>query len=108
MLELKPYHLCFETLANELRIKIIELLSIRAMNVNEISERLGAERSRVSNSLHVLKGCNVVESKKLGKNMLYSLKDKSYLKALQSGNSVFSIIDEHINTYCDSCYKLKT
>src|SRR3989338_2905788 len=101
------YHLCFETLANELRIKIIEQLSGRSMSVNELAEQLGAERSRVSHSLYMLKGCKVVNVKKQGKKMLYSLSDRNYLSATKPGNSLFAIINEHVENCCTTCYKLK-
>lgn len=107
MLEEKPYHLCFETLANELRIKIIELLGSRSMGVNELADSLGAERSRVSHSLNILKGCSIVDIKKVGKRMIYSLKDKTYLNAVKNGNSVLGIIDNHVDTFCDTCFKIK-
>ena len=107
MLEQKPYHLCFETLANELRMKILEMLSHGPKSVNELAENLNAERSRVSHSLFILKGCKIVDANKKGKKMVYSLKDKTYLNTLHSGDSILGIIDSHIDNYCDSCYKLK-
>lgn len=107
MLEQKPYHLCFETLANELRIKIIELLGTKAMSVNEIAGILGSERSRISHSLSILQGCSVVDAKKVGKKRVYSLKDKNYLNAIKPSTSLLGIIDNHVDTFCDTCFKLK-
>ncbi|SRR3989338_3631290 len=102
----KPYHLCFETLSNELRIHIIEQLEKKAMSVNEIADTLNSERSRISHSLGILRGCNIVDVKKHGKKMIYSLKDKTYLNAAKSGNSIFAIINEHIDNYCTCCHKM--
>ncbi len=45
-----PYDRCFRTLANPLRIRIIELLKKRPMAVSELSKQLKAERSKVSHA----------------------------------------------------------
>ena len=107
MIKIKPYHLCFETLANELRIKIIELLGNGLMSVNEIAEKLGVERSRVSHSLYILKGCGIVSAEKQGKRMVYSLRDRTYLDAVIPSNSIFNIIDNHVDRFCNTCFKQK-
>ncbi len=100
----KLYHLCFETLSNELRIKIIELLGKTPMSVNELADKLNAERSRVSHSLSIMRGCNIVDVKKTGKNMVYSLKDKTFISAAKA-NSIFEIVDNHVDNYCTTCHK---
>lgn len=105
----KPYHLCFETLANELRIKIIDNLRERPMSVEELSKRVHAERSRVSHSLKMLRDCSYVDTEKKGKERIYSLKTGSFeaINDASRGN-LFNVLDEHVECYCNNeCKKLK-
>mgnify|MGYP001616555409 CR=1 FL=1 len=106
----KPYHLCFETLANELRLKIIDNLKERPLSVEELSKRVGAERSTVSHSLQMLRECSYVEVEKSGKQRVYSLKNGSFeaMQEAQSGKSIFHVIDGHIECFCNNdCKKIK-
>ena len=106
----KPYHLCFETLANELRLKIIENLKEKPLSVEELSARVSAERSTVSHSLQMLRECSYVDVEKAGKQRVYSLK-RGVFEALQEnagGKSVFSVLDSHIECFCNNdCKKIK-
>ena len=65
--EAVPYHLCFETLANELRIEILRLLIEKPCSVQELSQKLDAEQSRVSHALKMLRTCSFVVVEKRGK-----------------------------------------
>lgn len=103
----KPYHLCFETLSNQLRLQILEHLKQRPMNVTELAAALHAERSRISHSLQMLRVCSYVDAKKHGKEMVYTVRDGTPLAAEQSGKSVFAIIDNHIDSHCKGCNKLR-
>lgn len=103
----KPYHLCFETLSNQLRLQILEMLSKRPMNVTELAALLHAERSRVSHSLQMLRICSYVDAKKQGKEVVYTLRDGTPLGAQRPGNSVFAIVDNHIDEHCKGCNKLR-
>ena len=107
----KPYHLCFETLANDLRIKIIESLSKQALSVQEIAERVGAERSTVSHSLKVLRECSYVNAQKQGKEMVYSLAPKVLEGIENEGvhrSGMFKFMDSHIEHFChNECKKIR-
>ncbi len=103
----RPYHLCFETLSNQLRLQILEVLRHGPMNVTELAMKLHAERSRVSHSLAMLKLCSYVDTKKQGKEMIYSIKDNTPLTAHQPGTSIFAIVDNHIDSHCKGCNKLR-
>ncbi len=106
----RPYHLCFETLANELRLKIIENLKEKPLSVEDLSKRVGAERSTVSHSLQMLRECSYVDVKKAGKQRVYSLKS-GVLEAMQENagrKSVFHVLDDHIECFCNNeCKKIK-
>ena len=105
----KPYALCFDTLSNDLRLKVITSLQQKEKSVQELSEQLGVEQSRLSHSLRVLRECNYVNVHSKGKERIYSLK-QGVLTSLTSGKkSVFQLLDEHIEHYChNECNKLKS
>ncbi|MCD6247805.1 MAG: winged helix-turn-helix transcriptional regulator [Candidatus Diapherotrites archaeon] len=94
-----PYDRCFRTLANPLRIRIIELLKKRPMAVGELSKQLNAERSKVSHALKKLKECNFVESERRGKYNIYSL-TKSVLNDVKVKGNIFDVIKTHVEKYC--------
>lgn len=99
-------HLCFETVANEVRMHILHLLKNKPMNVNELTEQLGIERTRVSHSLQMLRDCKFVKVEKKGKERIYELNPQSPLfSETQSG--VFPAIQTHKEKVCLNCYKHK-
>jgi DNA-binding transcriptional ArsR family regulator len=104
----KPYSLCFETLSNELRVKVLQELKKGAKTVQELSKKLNAEQSRLSHSLQILRECNFVESKTKGKNRLYFLKT-GIVKEIKKEKDIFSVIDSHIKESCNNeCKKRKS
>ncbi len=104
----KPYHLCFETLASDLRVKIIDNLSKKSMSVSELSQAVNAERSNVSHSLKMLKDCSYVKAEKNGKEMIYSI-IPGVMDGFSSHNEgLFKPIDKHMECFCNNdCKKLK-
>ncbi len=106
----RPYHLCFETLANDMRVKIIDNLAKGPLSVQELANHVGAERSNVSHSLKMLKECSYVQSRKEGKENVYFLLP-SVIDDLNTGNSnpgLFRFMDSHIQNYCcNDCKKIK-
>jgi DNA-binding transcriptional ArsR family regulator len=62
-------------MAHPMRIAIIELLTEnKKLTVTEIYERLSIEQASASHHLNILKGKGLLESKRDGKMILYSLK----------------------------------
>ncbi len=107
VISVKPYSLCFETLSNELRIKVLKELKSGPKTVQELSDKLSVEQSRLSHSLQILKTCNYVESSIKGKKREYSLKAE-ILKNISKGEDIFSVIDNHVEKFCgSSCGKIK-
>ncbi len=101
------YNLCFETLSNELRIKVLKELKKKPKTVLELSDKFKVEQSRLSHSLKVLKSCNFVKSETKGKTRVYSLK-AGILKSIEKGEDIFSVIDEHVTNFCgNNCGKIK-
>ncbi len=110
ILESKPYNLCFDTLANELRISILKSLSNGSKSVEEIVKETQAEQSRVSHSLKILKVCNYVEVKKKGKQHIYSLKKGLTASTQVNTNSKkplhLAFLDYHVENFChNECKK---
>ena len=92
-----PYHRCFETLANELRLDIVKALSKKEMCVTDLAEKLGVERSRVSHSLSLLKRCTIAHSKQEGKKQIYYL-DSRLVKMLKNDTLLVAL-----SNYMDNC-----
>ncbi len=62
-------------MAHPMRIAIIDLLSAnKKLTVTEIYERLNIEQASASHHLNILKNKGLLESKRDGKMILYSLK----------------------------------
>ena len=66
----------FRALADQNRIKIVELLSSKPLCVCEIEEDLGLAQNLVSHHLSVLREAKIVENCRCGKNNYYSLNKK--------------------------------
>ncbi|MBI2649703.1 winged helix-turn-helix transcriptional regulator [Candidatus Woesearchaeota archaeon] len=89
----KPYELFFKTLANEQRLKIINLLRKCPKNVTQICKELNFNQTTVSHNLKKLKTCGFVFNKKNGKERIYSI-NKTTIKPLME------LIDKHTDKFC--------
>lgn len=69
----------FKALADQNRIKIIELLSDKPLCVCEIERALNLPQNLVSHHLSTLKDVHIVENYRCGKNQFYSLNKKTLL-----------------------------
>jgi len=66
----------FKALAHPTRIQIVKLLRNGELCVCEILPNLDSEQSNTSQHLTVLKNQGIVESKKDGSKVIYSIKNK--------------------------------
>lgn len=66
----------YSAFGNEVRIKLLLCLSRKAKNVTELINTCGLAQSAVSQHLAKLKSAKLVTTKKSGKEILYSLKNK--------------------------------
>ena len=62
-----------KALSDETRIEILELLGNQEMNVNEIASHHTISRPTISHHLQILKRAGIVESRKDGKEIYYSV-----------------------------------
>ena len=104
-------HLCFETVANQLRIQILTALKNKPMNVNDLVKQLDVERTRVSHSLQMLRDCKFVHVKQQGKERIYEINvDSPFFvakNAKQDALGIFAFIQDHKENVCMNCHKLK-
>jgi len=86
----------FHGLSNPTRLKIVEALLDREMNVSQLVETIGASQSQVSNQLACLKWCGYVSSRQEGKYILYRISDERVRSILQLAKEIVADNAEHI------------
>jgi ArsR family transcriptional regulator len=72
----------FQALAHPTRVAILEILREGEMSAGAIQERLGVEQANVSQHLAILRNRQIVNSRKEGNQVFYSLRHKVLLKVL--------------------------
>lgn len=86
----------FKALGDRTRLEILEMLrEFGEMSVTDIQIKLGREQNLISHHLSCLKNCGIVKSKKNGKSVIYSIRDKRISKLL-------AITDEHVKSLLES------
>ncbi len=104
-MEAHDVSLCFETLANELRVQILTILEAGPMNVSDLTQKLGVERTRVSHSLEMLRNCKLVMMSKQGKEHIYTINNNSPFFSKEQKGGLFALMHEHKGKSCGNCYK---
>lgn len=66
----------FKLLSDPTRLEIVNLLKDNTLNVNTISERINKEQSATSHQLKLLYDGNLLQKKRQGRSIYYSLADK--------------------------------
>ena len=87
------YKIFFGTLASEPRLRILNLLRKKKMNVSEIADNTGMNQTFVSHNLARLKKCGFLDIENDGKFRYYKLNDKTIRPLL-------NLIDEHMSKNC--------
>jgi DNA-binding transcriptional ArsR family regulator len=73
-----------KTIAHPVRLSIIGLLEDNSeLNVTDLQEKLSIEQAALSHHLIILKNKKVLQCRREGKNMLYSLREKKITKILE-------------------------
>lgn len=72
----------FQALAHPTRIAIIELLEGGELSAGELIAKLGMEQANVSQHLSVLRAKQLVEHRKVGNQVFYSVRDPIIIKVL--------------------------
>jgi DNA-binding transcriptional ArsR family regulator len=86
----------FKALGDRTRLEIIEMLrEFGEMSVSDIQAKLEKEQNLISHHLSCLKNCGIVSSRKNGKSVIYSIRNKRILKLI-------TISDEHVRSLLES------
>ncbi|MGN6594045.1 MAG: ArsR/SmtB family transcription factor [Terriglobales bacterium] len=80
----------FKALAHPLRIRILDVLRDGECTVNEMGRKLGVEQSTLSQQLAVLRGRNFLQTRKLGANVFYSIRDPEVFRLLDCARTIFN------------------
>lgn len=64
----------WKALADPTRRKILKLLKKDSLNAGEITAEFNMTKPSISNHLSILKQADLVDSEKIGQNVIYSLK----------------------------------
>lgn len=64
----------WKALADPTRRKILELLKKQNLNAGDIASKFNMSKPSISNHLNILKQAELVDSEKIGQNVIYSLK----------------------------------
>ncbi len=75
----------FKVLGDPTRLKIIYLLSLSPLCVNDIVDLIGMSQSSISHQLSLLKKKKLIKSQKDGRRNIYSLDDDHVLSLFHEG-----------------------
>lgn len=80
----------FKTLGHPARIRILEILRDGEASVSELIPQVGLEPSHLSQQLGVLRRAGVVDSRKEGSTVLYSVADPRIFDLLETARGILS------------------
>jgi len=88
----------FKVFSDPTRLKILEVLREKERNVTEIMDILSMKQSTVSQHLRMLKECGVVNSRRNGREVIYSISDEIINEILDMGERLLVITVENMMT----------
>lgn len=80
----------FKTLGHPVRIRVLELLSVREHAVAELLPEIGVEAASLSQQLAVLRKANLVITRREGANVYYRLTSDEVAELLRVARSILS------------------
>lgn len=78
--------LLFKALANDVRLRLIEALGSGEKSVNELCVEIQEHQTRVSHELRCLTVCGLVDHRRDGKYIIYSLNDQTVVPLLKAAD----------------------
>ena len=90
-----------KALANLTRVCIIENLREGPLNVTDLSERLGESSSITSRHLNILKNAGLIEDKKDGTKVIYTLASEGIPDILESVDEVIKMNYEKYQSFLE-------
>jgi ArsR family transcriptional regulator len=79
----------FKALAHNKRLNIVYLLSESELSVGEIQRKLNLPQSNISQHLKALRNAKIVNTRKVGKYVHYSLSHESFSEASKLINEIY-------------------
>lgn len=80
----------FKALGHPARVRILELLRDGARTVSELQVELGIEPSSVSQQLAVLRAKHIVDGRREGTSVYYTISDPAVFVLLDAARQIFS------------------
>lgn len=80
----------FKALSHSSRIRIIDCLRNGEQTVNQLRDKLQIEGPNVSQQLAILRKNNIVNTRKEGSNVFYSISDPTIFKLLDIAKVIFN------------------
>jgi DNA-binding transcriptional ArsR family regulator len=80
----------FKALAHPVRIRILEVLRDSEKSVTEIQSLLELDQSTVSQQLSILRSKSLLQSRKSGTSVFYSVRDPMLFDLLDIARSIFN------------------
>jgi ArsR family transcriptional regulator len=80
----------FKTLGHPARIRILEILRDGERPVSELLSEVGIEASHLSQQLGVMRRANIIQQRKVGSNVYYSVGDKKLFKLLDVAKQIIT------------------
>jgi ArsR family transcriptional regulator len=80
----------FKTLAHPARIRVLELLRDGERSVGELIPEVGLESSHLSQQLGVLRRANVLQARKQGSTVFYSVTDERMFELLEVAKAIIT------------------
>jgi DNA-binding transcriptional ArsR family regulator len=86
----------FRGLGDPTRLSILESLRDEEKTTSQIVMEIGHNQSNVSNHLACLLDCGLVQNRRQGKNIFYSLSDKKVSRLLEQSDALISDIAQRV------------
>ena len=80
----------FRVLGHPARLRMLELLRNGELTVSELQAELAIEASSVSQQLAVLRAKNIVETRRAGTSVYYSVRDPQVFQLLDVARQIFN------------------
>ena len=80
--------LVFKALGNETRLKIVQTLMIKEHNVTDLTRISGKAQTTVSRHLATLSNARIINQKRIGRNIFYSIINLEMKEWLESTISI--------------------
>ena len=90
----QPYRQFFGTLDNQVRLDIIETLTISPKNVGQIATKTGYHQTTISHNLRRLRVCGFVNFRENGSERVYKLNQRTI-------RPLFRLMKQHMHLYCE-------